>query len=281
MPKNDILKMDLQLFADNPLLEDDYIDESEGNQEVAGVEGDGPINPEDSTMPDNLPDAVPQVDAVSQPTAMADGDIKSYLEERFNSLQDNLLKGQQADPALDVQPGEIGMEDDGSQEDLEAEFYKDPVGMINKIAERIANEKYQPIIQEMEQNKMASEMDNQFKQFSMENPDVFDYLDPMAKFIQENPYLQDKPEALGMAYKMAKYDKLTNPESGLKNVDDVMNDEQVKSKIIKEYLSGIQKKNESVPPTINKVGGNIAQAPMEKPNNLKEASKMFLNSLDN
>ena len=67
----------------------------------------------------------------------------------------------------------------------------------------------------------------------------------------------------------------------MRTADDLMNDDEVKSKIIKEYLSGIQKKNESVPQTINKVGGNIAQAPVEQPKNLKEASKMFLNSLNN
>ena len=81
-----------------------------------------------------------------------------------------------------------------------------------------------------------------------------------------------------MAYKMAKFEDL-NSRPAYKE-EDILKDEAIRDKIIKDYLANVEKQNSEAPIGINKSSGSSAISPQDTPKTLKEASKMFLSSLD-
>lgn len=288
--------INLQLFNEeeqlvNPLLEGFDIDEE--NEEMGELQGE-PIGEQTEPMPDNLENqnnpsfegGYPQGEPPAMGNPQGDPDIRNYLDERFNSLQASLMnqnqnQGNQYQEELQEEPELGGVEKLGiDKEEFESKFYDDPITAIYELAEKIADSKVSPIVQEREQQQAIQEMDNQFNQFKMQNPDVMDYIGDMIQIIESKPYLQDTPDALDIAYKMAKFDKVSNaPSEPQRSLDDLAQDEQLKERIIREYLQNVDKNNQGVPDTITKASGSYATTPKETPKDLKDASRMFLNSL--
>lgn len=282
--KCQIFKMNLQLFAEeeennpvNPLLEEDYIDENSSEPTFS------------EPMPDNL-EGQAQEPPAGAPNPQGDGGIKEYFDQKLSGLENLLLQSQVNNSAssgqvLNTETAQAESPEDEivallgrSKEELEDDFFKDPISMVMNLAEKIADKRYKPIVEEMETQRSMQAMESYVNQFLQDNPDAIEHLDKIQRIIEERPYLNDKPEALEMAYKMAKFEDL-NSRPAYKE-EDILKDEAIRDKIIKDYLANVEKQNSEAPIGINKSSGSSALSPQDTPKTLKEASKMFLSSLD-
>jgi hypothetical protein len=154
----------------------------------------------------------------------------------------------------------------------------DPMGVIKKVAEQIADSKYKPleskiapVVEREEAAKNLEAWNEAVEEFHKETTDMADYVDGMKQYITENN-LQNSAEpqkVLKDAYAHAKahrYDtKVAEANAKIAELEAQL--KTSKEDAIKEHLAGVRQTQNQLPNTI--AGNSNSGAPATPPLNLK------------
>lgn len=154
----------------------------------------------------------------------------------------------------------------------------DPMGVIKKVAEQIAESKYKPleskiapVVEREEAAKNLESWNNAATEFHNNNTDMADYIDGMKQYIAENN-LQgsaDPQKVLKDAYAHAKAQaadaKVAEANAKIAELEAQL--KTSKEDAIKEHLSGVRQTQNQLPNTI--AGNSNSGAPATPPLNLK------------
>jgi hypothetical protein len=170
-------------------------------------------------------------------------------------------------------------------------FYADPIGVMTKLAEKIAESKVKPIegkldpiVQVTTQQQNLERWKEATSNFAEENPDITEFIDGMKEYIEVNK-LQDSTEpekVLKNAYYYAKGLKYApNPDPATLLNDPaflskhILTNPAIKEAILKSHMQEI--KNTPAPPVItgSSSGMGVVAPPPERPKNIEEAGNMF------
>lgn len=158
---------------------------------------------------------------------------------------------------------------------LQAEFTR----KCQKLSELEKQEQEVPKLQE--ENKMpifeSEDWQTKVTTFLEQNKDAKKYANEISNYIINNPELQNDKNALDLAWAKVVSQKYKSPESIVsddKFVDDfVISNEQIKQKIISQYIQDLEK-NKLPPFVTQKQGGNVTFQTEKKATTLDEAKKL-------
>lgn len=290
--KINLPKLNLQLFADdgffggtppeggNPILSDDTPPEPSPDTETDDVEPGADEGDQDTDPIDDDPEPTPSGKAEpADPEPVDFLDIKSKIDSIFNKMEgDN--KQNEPPEANDEPPAPTQEEIDKMNNDFYAEFTERPLEAIQKLIEERASAKVAPVMEYFDNVKKMEYWSNQLQAFESEHPDFSEYAQEVSKIIQSDDSIRNSKNPIELAYKLAKVDSL---EAKARPIDQQLKDEGV----LKELLSNPEIKNLLVQelkltkPETPKVIGGTGQSSItvnDKPKNLRDATKAWLNS---
>jgi hypothetical protein len=160
-------------------------------------------------------------------------------------------------------------------------FYDDPEGTFEESLMRLIEPMLAPVKQieaERYWNAQVEEIASKFQDF--------DHMAPvMAQILEQNPQLYDQPNALEIAYGLAKAQVPTTTRDPATLLADpafrqaVLSDENLKNEIIKGYVAALAG-NKTLPVTIGgQPGGSPPVAPPNAPKTLRESTRALLANL--
>lgn len=161
------------------------------------------------------------------------------------------------------------------------QFYDKPEEIIGNLVQRMVGEKIEPIIQERQWNNEIQNMYNAY-------PDFDQFIGDVQSLVEQHPErYADRPGGLEEAYFRAKAEKSMyspTPEQLAQDPDFinqyVMNNPQVQTQIVQQYLQQKQQGNQQIPPVMGRgTGGFTPQTPENSPQTLREASRQFMKSI--
>lgn len=159
---------------------------------------------------------------------------------------------------------------------LQAEFTR----KCQRLSELEKQEQEVPAKEEMEDKTPVFETEDwqsKVTTFLEQNKDAKKYANEISNYILNDPELQNDKNALDIAWAKVVSQKYKSPESIVsddKFVDDfVMSNEQIKQKIISQYIQDLEK-NKLPPFVTQKQGGNVTFQTEKKATTLDEAKKL-------
>lgn len=302
------VKLNLQLFGlrddlegDNPLLIEDALDgddtdpdTGDNSSEVPGAgENDTPPVSGNGVDPLTMPPGSdnPQYQENSDPAGFGGNgnfDIQAYLESMKADIMQNMNPGQAAStiPGEEAPQGQDELDPEAMaqmNEEFLENFYANPMQAVMELADKIATKRVEPYQQRLDAASKAADMSKRVGDFQAATPDYNDYVEDMIQILESKPHLQDQADALEVAYKMAKADRLSQQPSTLEDflsqegaIDKIMGNDQVKKAIIQNYLKDVKNGNGELPTLVGpQGGGSSAINNPESPKTLKEAGALF------
>lgn len=277
--------MDLQLFSrsrfhpegfdeTNPLLEEDAV-----------VPSETPVESVDEVfIDDSLEETVQEGQLEEQQTQstgqqLPDDNIMEYLETMRQDIVNRLpaQQEQQAEPEGQT-PEQIANENETWLE----QFYDNPMAQVEALAEKIANKKLEPIMQERDMYQRQQQITQSIDEFKRAHPDLEEYTQDMVQIFQDQPDLESHPQALQIAYKMAKgnkFDSVPNSVEGyLKDdadFDKLLANPALKNKLIQRLM----KEKQSSPPVMGTGGTSAGNATLADPKQItsyRDATKAWM-----
>jgi hypothetical protein len=181
-------------------------------------------------------------------------------------------------------------------ESVLSKFYEDPMRLLKKAedkaylrAEKSFNEriaqieaKINPTIEAVETQKTQEIWDSSVREFAKDKPDVAEFKNDMAKYIQENGLENSKDPAkvLNDAYVYARGlryqpQQAIDPKSLLSDEtfvrENILNNPAIKEQFVKSYLAEIRGNQHTVPPTIaGNSSSNSVATPQPQPKSIRE-----------
>ncbi len=159
---------------------------------------------------------------------------------------------------------------------LQAEFTR----KCQRLSELEKQEQEVPAKEEMEDKTPVFETEDwqsKVTTFLEQNKDAKKYANEISNYILNDPELQNDKNALDIAWAKVVSQKYKSPESIVsddKFVDDfVMSNEQIKQKIISQYIQDLEK-NKLPPFVTQKQGGNVTFQTEKKATTLDEAKRL-------
>lgn len=285
--------MDLQLFATsrfhpedfegvNPLLEEQQQEQPPVDpQQLDAQTGvtEQPLNdiPQESAPQAGQPQVGQQTPELTEAPNPGE-DIQTYLERMRQDILDRLPAQEQQEPDAGPTPEELAQENEAWLE----RFYENPMEQVQALAEQIANEKMKPLLEEREQYQKQQQVTQSIDQFKQSHPDMQEYVQDMVQIFGQMPELEQHPQALEIAYKMAKGNKLdTVPQSidgYLKDdtaIDNLLSNEQIKNKLVQKLMN----ERQTSPPVMGTGGKNAGNAALADPKeitSMRDATKAWL-----
>lgn len=134
-------------------------------------------------------------------------------------------------------------------------------------------------LKEMERVEIPSEqgfpdLKQEVDKFFSENENAKVYAKDMALFLENNPQMLSDKNCLNVALNAVLMNKIVKPEDLVKDEkflgEYVFSNEDIKKKIVDEYLDGL-----STPPEVLKTDGQAVIAPPNKPKTIEEAGWML------
>ena len=181
----------------------------------------------------------------NQQAANSEADLEKRIIERLQSQ--GLLQPPQQ-PQVQ-QPKQLTAEElEAEREEFEEAFYKDMPGTIEKlVADRLerllaeklkpVEERINPVIEELQQEKEAKSMQELVGSFAQLNPDMMDYIEDMKMFFQENAELPRNENSLRVAYNYAKGLKASiNPQQLLSDPNYVISNIANNPELLKQLI---------------------------------------------
>lgn len=267
------IKMNLQLFSDELFPGDNPL-----TSEPPAIEPTEPAN--EPSEPVNEP-AEP-VHTSSEP----EFDVKEYMDNMMGQIMEKLPQQEpQEQQPIEEQPKELTPEEiEKINEDFMNKFYENPTQTLQELAQNIAAEQVKPIQQHYENQQKAIAMESQIKQFASQVPDFQEYAGDMAQIIDNNPYLNDAPNALEVAYKMAKGERAAQPQSfeqmlaDPNNIQKIIQNEEIKKMFLSNHMSEIK---QGQPPigVGSSSGGQTNITPPNEPKSIQDSTKAWLSTL--
>lgn len=170
--------------------------------------------------------------------------------------------------------------DDGlDNESFMEMFYENPKETVKQIVERLVKPEIEPIKQKIAEEEDYQNWVRKVNEFARKTPDLPRWQNDMKVILQQNPELKNDPNGLEKAYYMAKGLRYQDPGQLLNDeqfINQILQNDDIKSKVIQEYLSKLKK---GAPPAsigTGPVAGNIPVSPPKKPSTLEEAANMTL-----
>jgi hypothetical protein len=215
---------------------------------------------------------------------------KAALEEKMNSPQAPQQPTQQPKDEFE------GLDKEAIIEKL----YEDPMGFLKRAeenayvrAEKAFSEKFaqleakvNPTVAAVEAQKNQEMWDSAVLDFAKNNPDVSEFKEGMAKYLQENNLGNSKEPAkvLSDAYIYARGLKYQPPQTvDVKTLlrdekfvsENILNNPTVREQFVKAYLAEVRGSQQGIPPTITGNSNmNSVAPPQPKARDIKEATRM-------
>lgn len=209
----------------------------------------------------------------------------AQTKELANQLQGMIQQLQETRDA-NRDPSQAGP----TPEELEAEkeeflnaFYDNPKEAFRQVVSEMLDNEITPIKQKIEEDEKQREWFARVDDFANEHPDIDDWKEDMGRFLMEHQELRDNPNALDIAYNAVRGQKYKepNPQEYLQDdkfvEENILNNDDIKNKIIQQYLSDVQK-GEKAPATISNqdAAGKVPVTPPKKPKDWDDAYSMAL-----
>lgn len=159
--------------------------------------------------------------------------------------------------------------------DFMESFYDDPRSAIEGMLDTMFQQKVQPIIepitQERQWNEQVAELQ---KKYPSEFPSL---IGPMQELLREMPELSQ--HGLEGVFQIAKRAQQPNPEQLLSDpqfVQQVMQNPDIQKQFLSQYLQEKQGSQQQAPTMIGgQPGGQMPTTPEQRPTNIKDATKAF------
>lgn len=229
-------------------------------------------------------------------------DVDALKTELLDGMR-GILQGNQATVPQDIGNLEQQTETEPQLIDIESEdflekFADNPGEAIRMVADQIADhkvkaqmeeltERMKPVLEQSDQLRLEQEAQGIFQEFMSEYPDASDYADDIAALITERSSPLNSKDSFVNAYKDAKIKSLEGRQGKTldeyleedDSVQQLLQNDDIKSKIINEYLQELS--NGKQPQVIT--SGGSATPPAQSPNNpetFEDARKSLLSKLN-
>ncbi|MBO8161335.1 MAG: hypothetical protein H0Z24_06825 [Thermosipho sp. (in: Bacteria)] len=282
------MNINLQLFADgmfsgeavegltNPLLE---TPQEETPQEETPQEETPEPQEEQLQEPQEMQQEPQQ--EIQQETPQEEFDIKTYLDNLMQNINEKL---ESLKPQTEEEINQITQEDiEKLNEEFMEKFYENPRQHLAEFVKQIVDEATRPYKEKLEEQERKEYWNNLAQEFAKTHPDYLDYVEDMARILQEKSYLQYAQNPYLEAYKLAKAERLSNQPKTLEemlndeeNLNKIIQNEKIRNLILKQVMT--EKKNQEIPNVIGNQGTSVP-TPEETPKSLKDATKAWLKSI--
>lgn len=294
--------MDLQLFADRgPAIDDPELEQrfmemmaaEQGGEEAMDepVEGQEPIEEQAEQPMEGQPmEGQPEVGLEPkfgsiEEQAKGYRELEAVMTRTRTELAQQRELNNQLQSQLESQQGQLSTQEpvDGEEPEEEVDFmelfYSDPEAALRQVIEKTVGPEIAPIKNRFEMADKQEQWAAQINQFAEEHPDLANYQETMAEIMSQDPGLKNHPNGLQYAYDMAKGQgpQNVNPDELMQDEDflnkNVMGNEEIKKRIIEEYLQSVQ---DGAPPASigMKPTGAVPLTPSNKPKSFDEATEM-------
>jgi hypothetical protein len=286
MPKF-LLSLDLQTFADdviiggynpeprepveNPLLTDEPVEPVEA---VEPVEQEQPVeeSPEfDFGGRKVKPNDIDAIKGVHEDWQNSQRYIQQLQQERAQMLQMQQQFMQQQQPQAQEPQEDI----EQINEQLMERFYENPKALFDEMKQaaiEAAKKEFEPI-------QKANRYQSEIQEVSSKHQDFGQFVPQMQEIIQSIG--EERAEQLGLenVYYMARgRAPQPNPQDMFNDVNfvkqQVMNNEQIRNELLKEFMNNKQQRQPQVPVMGNNQGGQTPYAGQVRPKSISEATRL-------
>lgn len=273
-------KLNLQLFSDmfgshaegieNPIF-------SGGSSEVdtgtENTEADTQVDIEGETV-STEPTATQDDAQSSQPDF---SDIKSKLDMILGKMEKPVEEKEEIEEmAKELTPEDI----DKMNNDFYLKFTDKPLETLQELIEERAMAKVAPVMEYFNAIKQQEHWNGVLREFEKEHPDFPEYVQDVSRIIQSDENIRNSKNPIELAYKVAKADKLDSKarplDQQLKDagvLKELLSNKDIKNLIVQELKAG----GADIPKVIGSEGKTTIDV-KEKPKNLSDATKAWLNS---
>jgi ribosomal protein S16 len=192
------------------------------------------------------------------------------LQQMLEQQQQNAMPiNQEVHPEIDLE---------AQKEEWFERFYDNPMEAIAELAQRSIEPVISPYIQQAEYQQQVASWSQKVEQARASYND-FDLLQPrIVEIIEQRPELANIPDAIDIAYKIAKSDNVQEQpkiEDMLKSPEflrELANNPEVKKQVLSTYSQNLQ--SEAKPPVMgSQQGGTPPATPPQEIKSIKDASK--------
>lgn len=185
--------------------------------------------------------------------------------------------------AQQAQPQQQQPEDlEQLKSDFMEKFYDDPMSAIGQMLDQMYQQKVQPVIEPISQER---EWSGKIQELANKYPDDFQsMIQPMQEVLADMPQLAE--QGLETIYQIAKRSQQSQPPaqptpeqllSDPNFVQRIMQNTDIQSKVVSQYLQQRQGTNEQIPIVMTgPTGGQSPSVPENKPTDVRGGSKAFL-----
>ncbi|MBR1890393.1 MAG: hypothetical protein IJ817_01740 [Clostridia bacterium] len=141
-------------------------------------------------------------------------------------------------------------------------------------------------LSELEKDKTSEtkaqeeKLDAEFKMFLLENKDAFSYADEIKNLVLQDEALKADEKPFDKVWKKMVYEKMSSPNKAeepiIQNL--ILNDDELKDLVIKNYVKELQKHNNPVIMPSGS-GERVTKPVTQKPESFEEAKKVVLDLL--
>lgn len=159
-------------------------------------------------------------------------------------------------------------------------FSDNPIQAVAQLVQQIAGSMIHPLQQHYQEQQELSQWNRQISQTAAKYQD-FDAMRPVIEqVIQEQPHLANLPNAVEVAYQVAKARSYQPPPTHEQLLQDqefrqkILTDEGIRRAILGEATQRVQQQNANIPRIMTNQGGQPTVTPPNKPRSIREASML-------
>ncbi|MGM0409239.1 MAG: hypothetical protein ACQEQF_00650 [Bacillota bacterium] len=280
-------------FIDNMDSEDNTEDAVENKPSEEVIEGEEPIESEQSEIPE-----VFNTDDLELSDKSSDNrNLKTFrtlFQNEESEAGDNEGEEEQLEDTDNENDEEKSKFADMDKDEIMDKLYDDPEGFIDELVEeRLTTAEMRKKQEQQEKQQKTETLKKHFNEFTQRHPDFEEYSDVMKELI-DNPDLDLKgnPNAYEISYHLArslKNDEIPTMPTKDEMVDQVLNDEEtlskvieneeVKNKIVSSYLENLDS-NDNIKTIKSKTNkGKTVSNKKKSFDNFKEAEEALFNEM--
>ena len=299
---NKLFNMNLQLFGSSTLFPPGQAPDPSTNPLLQGYVEPAPAEPDPFILRDTQPaapaaadpailhgdptpaaaDPVPASSPTPAPAPAAEPlDVKALVSSIVEAMAAQNPAPASAAPAAappaEPTPEEIEEANTKMREamlDNPIQFLKDRDAQVRDETKAAIMQEMQPLLDQFNNQQKAMTYNSMIDEFRANTPDYDQHVGAMSQFLAENPDLEEHPKALEIAYLAAKGKAAADPNT---TGAAALEDPTVQEAAVKAYLERLKN---GQPPVIVSGTGNIGSpTSVEKPKDIKEASRLFRQSM--
>lgn len=218
--------------------------------------------------------------------------VNAYANlERFNTqTRQELAAEKQAKAQLEsmlqqqaqTQPQDVTAEEGAEGGQMDADtfmnmFYENPAAAIQEIIKQTVSPQLEPIIQKEQKAQRQNDWDSAVNNFASAHDDFGNFQEEMQNILNSRPELGEHPNGIEMIYHMARGKNYQNPDNLVSDenfMNKMVNNPDVRNKVISEYLQTVNKGQQAPVVIAGQPGGTMQITPENRPKTLAEATAM-------